>query len=162
MTETAGADTTEAWRLRGQEDAPIALRAIARSMFQYGKGTPGYACASAIIEAYARDLKRVGPGAVQVTHSEQRLRLLTQLMSDANQKEWMEAFLGAPESYMSDYSAGFLNALNNEVANWAASPWKPGTHPDLVAEEEKWHQALCMGDLLLEKSKSGWKRLLGN
>lgn len=58
MTETEVPDTTEAWRQRGQEDAPIALRAIARSMFQYGKETPGYACASAILEAYARDLKR--------------------------------------------------------------------------------------------------------
>lgn len=35
------ADSTQAdetWRMRGQEDAPVAHRAITRSMFEYGKG----------------------------------------------------------------------------------------------------------------------------
>lgn len=161
MTVTAQSATDKTWRVRGQEDAPVALRAIARVTFQYGKSTPGYACAQAILAAYGRDMKLVALGLASVTRSESRLRLLTQLVSDANQADWMQAFLAAPTDFMAEYRDGFVNELDDEMPSWAANPWKPGLNSDLVAEEKKWHRGLAMGDLLLPKPRQGWRGLLG-
>lgn len=161
MTATQPAATDKTWRLRGQEDAPVALRAIARVTFEYGKAAPGYACAQAILEAYGRDMTPVAPGMVSLHRSESRIRLLTQLVSDANQTDWYEVFLAAPADFMAEYRDGFVKELDEQMPSWAASPWKPAQHPDLVAEEEKWHIGLGMGDLLLPKPKQGWRKLFG-
>jgi hypothetical protein len=162
MAQSLAADRT--WAQKGQDDAPVAMRAIARVMVQYGKDAPGYSCAVAIIEAYGRDMRRVGPRLASVERSEERLRLLTQLVSDANQSEWMDAFLSAPMDFMSTYRDAFVHELDSEVGSWASSPWKPGTSPDLVKEEEKWILGLAMGDLVLSRPqpKQGWRRFLGS
>ena len=159
---TPGAPASDlTWYERGKVDAPVALRAIARATFEYGKGRPGYACANAILGAYGQDIKAVGLGVASVHRSEHRLRLLTQLVSDANQSGWFEAFLSAPSDFMAEYRDGFVRELDELMPSWVASPWKPGSHPDLLAEEEKWLRGLAMGDLLLQKPKQGWRKLFG-
>ena len=160
MTATQPSSPEVNWRARGRDDAPVAQRAIIRTMLDNDPPVPGHACAYAIMEAYGRDLKLVMPGVMSVHASEDRHGLLTQLMSDANRDEWMEAFLGAPENFMAEYGAGFLKELDNLMANWAPRPWKPGPNADLVAEEEKWRLALAMGDLLLPEPRKGWRRFL--
>jgi hypothetical protein len=97
---------------------------------------------------------------VSVHASEHRYRIVRQLTADANRDEWMQAFLGAPETFMADYWAGFIKELDAQMANWFPSPWKPGPNADLVAEEEKWYGALIMGDLILPKPRKGWRGFL--
>jgi hypothetical protein len=155
MTVANAAAPAVNWRARGEADAPIAHRAITRSIFQYGQGTPGYRVAHAIIEAYGRDMKRLMPGVASVAPSPDRLRLLTQLVADANQTQWMAEFLGAPDDFMVLYRDGFVHALDEIMANWAVTPTKPGTDPDLVAEEERWAVGLGMGELVRHEAVGG-------
>ncbi len=138
------------WRQRGRDDAPVAQRAIIRSLFD-DAAVPGHACAYAIIDAYGSDLKLVAPGVMGVNASKNRHELLLQLIEDANHDEWMQVFLGGPENFMAEYWAGFLKELDSQMANWAPKPWKPGTNADWVAEEGKWRLALAMGDLTLSE-----------
>jgi hypothetical protein len=94
------------------------------------------------------------PGVARVQRSEYRLRLLTQLVEDANHDEWMQVWPGGGD-FMQEYTIAFLDELNNLMANWAASPWKPGPAEVLVAEEAKWRTALAMGNLALPKPREG-------
>jgi hypothetical protein len=136
--------SSDEWRARGAADAPVALRAISRAIFD--EPHLGKPCAAAIIEAYGKDMTRVGAGAVSIHLSEARLKVLSSFIADANRTEWMTAFLSAPEDYMAQYRAGFIGALDQEMANWAAQPTKPGLNAELVAEEKRWQLALMMGD----------------
>ena len=149
------------WDARGRGDAPIATRAIARIVLANSPKVPGYRCATAIIDWYARDISVVGRGAVGVRQSEGRLLLLTQLMLDANNKKWFVASLHAPHDFMAQYQAGFLQALDDEMAQWAAQLVRWPAHPDLLAEEEPWSLALAMGDRLASRPRAGWRGLFG-
>jgi hypothetical protein len=159
MTNEEPTSTDEIWRTRGREDAPVAQRAIIRLALADDHSVPGYACAYAILEAYGRDLKLVMPGVASVHASEHRLRLLSQLILDANNDEWIRV-LSPSFDFMSEYRVGFIRELDSLMANWAPKPWKPGPNPNLVTEEGRWHLALAMGDLVLPKPREGWRRFL--
>lgn len=141
---TAPDASSEGWRARGAADAPVALWAISRAIFD--EPHLGKAGAAAIIEAYGRDMKRVGPNVASVDNSEARVKLLSSFIADANRTEWEAAFLSAPPDYMAQYRAGFIETLNEQIANWAARPTKPPLNPELIAEEARWQRALMMGD----------------
>jgi hypothetical protein len=166
---TAPDASNEGWRARGAADAPVAMRAISRAIFD--EPHLGEACAAAIIEAYGRDMKRVAPNVASFHLSEARLKLLSSFIADANRTEWMAAFLSAPEDYMAQYRAGFIEALNEQLANWAARPTKPPLNPELVAEEDRWQRALIMGGIGDKelarffgkdgaKEQRGWRRFV--
>ena len=156
---TAPESSGEAWRARGAADAPAALRAISRAIFD--EPHLGKACAAAIIEAYGRDMKRVMPNVASIHNSKERVQLLSSFIADANRTEWMEAFLSAPPDYMAQYRAGFIEALNEQMANWAARPTKPPLNAELVAEEDRWQRALIMGELALGLGTESIARWLG-
>lgn len=166
---TAPPSPSDAWRARGAADAPVAMRAIMRAIFD--EPHLGKACAAAIIEVYGPDMKRIGPNVMNFHLSEARVKLLSSFMADANRTEWEAVFLSAPEDYMVQYRAGFVGALDQEMANWIAHPTKPPLAPEAVAEEERWQRALIMGAIgdkeLAQffgaagaKARRGWRRLL--
>lgn len=160
---------SETWRARGAADAPVALRAISRAIFD--EPHLGKACAAEIIAAYGSDLKRMTPNAASIVVSDARVKLLSSFIADANRTEWMSAFLSAPEDYMAQYRTGFLAVLDEQMANWAARPTKPPLNAELVAEEERWQRALMIGGIgdkeaarffgeVGVKERRGWRRLL--
>lgn len=153
------ATTDEGWRTRGREDASVAHRAVTRLALATDRTVPGYVCAYSILDAYGRDLKPVGPGVVNIHASDARLRILTQLMLDANHDEWI--MVSSPSfDFMKHYRSGFIEEFDELMANWAAQPTRPGANATLVAEEAIWHGALAVGDLLIRPARKGWRRFL--
>jgi len=166
---TAPDASSEGWRARGAADAPVAMRAIMRAIFD--EPHLGKACAAAIIELYGPDMKRIGPNVMNFHPSDARVKLLSSFMADANRAEWEAVFLSAPENYMVQYRAGFIGALDQQMANWIAHPTKPPIAPEVVAEEERWQRALIMGGIgdkelaaffgaAGAKERRGWRRFL--
>ena len=120
-------------------------------------------------------MKRTGPNVINFHLSEARVKLLSSFIADANRTEWEAVFLSAPEDYMVQYRAGFIGALDQEVANWIAQPTKPPLTAEMVAEEARWQRALMMGDpatmddlwerFLMKggvgaKERRGWRRFV--
>ena len=166
---TAPDASSEGWSARGAADAPVAMRAIMRAIFD--EPHLGKDRAVAIIEVYGPDMKRVGPNAMNFHLSEARVKLLSSFIADANRTEWETVFLSAPEDYMVQYRAGFIRALDQQMANWIAEPTKPPTAPEVVAEEKRWQLALMIGGITDQdradflggsaaKERSGWRRFL--
>ena len=149
MTATQPTSPEVNWRARGRDDAPVAQRAIIRTMLDNDPPVPGHACAYAIVEAYGGDLKVAMPGVVSVHTSEHRHRILLQLINAANHDEWRQLSLGGPDDFMAEYWAGFLKELDSRMTDWAPRPWKPGPNADLVAKKKKWRFALTTNNLTL-------------
>lgn len=151
MTEADQAPGATDWVAKGRADATIATRAIVRRMFASDPPMAGHVCAKAIVHAYARDISVAGQGIARVRPSDGRLRLVSQLMLDANNEAWFTASLHAAPDFMQQYQVGFIAALDEEIVQWAAQPVRWPAHPDLLAEEEPWSLALAMGDGLAPK-----------
>ena len=166
---TAPDASPEGWRARGAADAPVAMRAIMRAIFD--EPHLGKDCAAAIIEVYGPDMQRAGPNMMNFHISEARVKLLSKFIADANRTEWEAVFFSAPEDYMVQYRAGFIGALDQQMANWIAQPTKPPTAREVVAEEKRWQLALMIGGITDQdraeflggsaaKERSGWRRFL--
>lgn len=155
----AAGSSSKTWRAYGAADAPVAMRAISRALLD--EPHLGNACAVAIIEAYGPDMTRVGPGAFSIHLSEERVRLLTSFLFEANRREWEAGFLSAPDDYKSQYRDGFIEGLDQEMANWAARPTHPPTNAEVVAEEKRWQLALMMRELSLGLHPEWVARFLG-